>query len=269
MPDPYANPDAQSEASLQVMITRLEERGRFPAFARMIRKYGQSLPSDRPLKVLDVGCGTGVVIRELAGVLHPASTFHGADVSAGLLKEARKRAPHLRAEWDQIAPGSLPYADGAFDVVTMHTLLSHVPDPAQLLREAKRVLAPDGRLIVFDVDHAGTTYQQPDYARTRRFDQLIAAAISTHPDICRQLPRLLQGGGYELTQHEAEVISECGKGDYWLSSVRSVARLLPTLGVLSAEETESWTRHMLRSHEDGTFFAATAFYTFYARAIRR
>jgi SAM-dependent methyltransferase len=269
MPDPYANPDAQPANALQAMITRLEERGQYAGFQEMIRKYVQTLPSDRPLTALDLGCGTGVVVRHLKGHLHPESVLHGADVSAELLKEAARRAADLRIQWDHVSGGALPYADATFDVVTMHTLLSHVTDPAAVLAEVRRVLKADGMLIVFDADHAGTTYSQPDYETTRRIDHLLITAIATRPDICRQMPRLLKQSGFVLTRHETAVISECGRGDFWLSSVQGFARLIPTLGVLSPVEAEAWVNHMTGSHEDGTFFAAGAFYTFYAQLARQ
>lgn len=267
MPDPYTNPDSQPESVIQAMVARLEERGRHGGFQRMIGRYANKLPRDRPLTVLDLGCGTGVVVRHLAEILHPSSTLHGADVSAQLLKEAQRLAPDDRFQWNHIADGRLPYAEASFDVIIMHTLLSHAPDPVSLLAEAKRVLRRDGQLIVFDADHAGTTYSQPDYETTRRVDYLLTSAIATHPDICRKLPRLLQMAGYELSAHDSDMISECGKGDYWLSSVKGFARLIPTLGVLSEQEAESWVKHMLESHDKGTFFAAGAFYTFYARPL--
>ncbi len=266
MPDPYTNPDAQSASAIQAMMTRLEERGRHDGFSRMIAKYVETLPRQKPLAVLDLGCGTGVVTRQLEQVLHPASTLHGADVSSELLREAARLTSNSRIQWDYLTAGSpLPYPDQSFDAIVMHTLLSHVPDPAGILTEAKRVLKHDGQLIVFDADHAGTTYTQPDYETTRRVDFILTSAIATHPDICRRLPALLKQAGYELTAHDSAVISECGKGDYWLSSVQGFSRLIPTLGVLSPAEAEAWSRHMMTSHEDGTFFAAGAFYTFYAK----
>ena len=161
--DPYTNPDGQSERTLEAMITRLEERGRHPMFLRLIRAYARELPKNRPIALIEIGCGTGAVLREIATHLHPASKIHGADVSEALLKEARRQDPQQRVSWHHSPSKEPGFNTAHFDVVVMHTLLSHVPDPMALLAEAARILKPGGRLVVFDADHAGTTYGQPDY----------------------------------------------------------------------------------------------------------
>lgn len=265
--DPYNDPDSQAEATLDAMMTRLEERGSHPVFGRMIGDYLQAVSRDRPIRFLDLGCGTGVVVRRAVGVLHAGSEVHGADVSGRLLGRARELGEGMRVQWDHLRGGELPYGEEKFDVVVMHTVLSHVQEPVELLRKVGRVLRAGGQLIVFDADHASTTYGQPDYAVMRRVDHLLTSAIATHPDICRQLPRYLKQAGFGLERHCAEVLSECGRGDFWLSSVRGFARMIPALGILSMEEAEAWVGHMLRSHDEGTFFAAGAFYTFHARRV--
>lgn len=262
--DPYTNPDQQSEATLLAMITRLEERGQHPIFLRMIAAYASLMPRDQPLRVLELGCGTGVVIRFLETILHPESVLFGADISRRLLDAAKTICPSSRIQWDYLAPGRLPYENSSFDVVVMHTLLSHVPDPEKVLLEAARILKQGGRLIVFDADHASTTYGLPDYARMRAADGKLAAAIATNPDICRQMPRLLKRSGFQLENHHAEIVSECGRGDFWLSSVRGFARLIPALGILPEAEGRAWVDDLLSSHEEGTFFAAGSYYTFSA-----
>ncbi len=262
--DPYNNPDQQSEATILAMITRLEERGQHPIFLRMIAAYAAQVRRDQPLRVLELGCGTGVVIRFFETILHDESALIGADISLRLLEAAKSMRPNSRVHWDHIAPGRLPYENSLFDVVVMHTLLSHVPDPEKVLLEAARILKQGGRLIIFDADHASTTYGLPDYARMRAADQKLADAIATHPDICRQLPRLLKRSGFRLENHHAEIVSECGRGDFWLSSVRGFARLIPALGILPEVEGRAWVNDLLSSHEEGTFFAAGSYYTFSA-----
>jgi ubiquinone/menaquinone biosynthesis C-methylase UbiE len=262
--DPYNNPDRQSDATLQAMVTRLEERGRHPVFAGMIGAYVSQVPAEVPLRVLDLGCGTGVVARAFEARLHPGSALVGADVSQRLLDAAVALSPGSRIEWRKVDTGGLPFGDSEFDLIAMHTLLSHVAGPEALLREAHRVLKQGGTLIVFDADHASTTYGLPEYGRMRAVDQKLAEAIATHPDICRQLPRLLKAAGFRLERHRSELFSECGRGDFWLSSVRGFARLIPALGILPEEEGRAWVEAMLGSHEDGTFFAAGSYYTFFA-----
>lgn len=263
--DPWSDPDRQNEATFRAMATRLEERGRHPRFAAMVKRYVETLPRHRPLTVLDLGCGTGVVARHLAEWLNEGSTIHAGDVSKGLLHEAAQLAPGLAIRWDHLEGGILPYEDATFDAVAMHTLLSHVAEPGETLLEVARILKPGGRLIVFDADHAGTTYGLPDFAEMRRIDHLLTSAIACHPDICRQLPRLLKSASLVVEDHVADVISECGRGDFWLSSVRGFARMIPELGILPDDEAASWVRQLLQSHEEGTFFAAGAYYTFFAR----
>ena len=262
--DPYTNPDQQSDTTLKAMITRLEERAKHSVFEGMIQDYIAEIPSDQPLVVLDFGCGTGVVIRALEPVLHPDCELHGADISTQLLQAARALSMGTRIHWDKVEPQGLPYSRDTFDVIIMHTLLSHVPDPEATLKEAARLLKPSGRLIVFDADHAGTTFGLKDFSKMRECDFRLTSAIASQPDICRQMPRHLKAAGFALRSHRSRVLSECGKGDFWLSSVRGFARLIPALGILSEAEEKEWVKQMLESHEAGTFFASGTFYTFHA-----
>jgi 2-polyprenyl-3-methyl-5-hydroxy-6-metoxy-1,4-benzoquinol methylase len=262
--DPYTNPDHQSDTTIQAMATRLEERAAHPIFSAFIADYAGTLPKDRPLRLLEVGCGTGAVLRQLQPALHADSELHGADISEKLLAAAHNLSQGCPIHWQKLTGTDLPYASASFDVVLMHTLLGHVPDPSQVLREAFRVLRPEARLIVFEADHASTTFALSDYEKTRETDHKLVSAIATHPDICRQLPRLLKSAAFTLTAHKAHPLSECPKGDFWLSSVHGFSRLIPALGILSKQEGEAWTTHLLRAHEEGTFFAAGIFYTFQA-----
>jgi len=261
--DPYTNPDQQSDATLHAMATRLEERADHPVFRGFIADYAGTLPRESPLRVLEVGCGTGAVLRQVQGFLHPDSELHGVDISEKLLSAAREHSQGSTIHWAHLTSHQLPFPGDFFDVVLMHTLLGHVPDTAEMLAEAFRVLRPNGRLLIFEADHAATTFALPDYAKMRETDHKLVSAIATHPDICRQLPRHLKAAGFRIEHHKAHPLSECPRGDFWLSSVKGFARLIPALGLLPRAEGEAWVEQMLRSHEDGTFFAAGVFYTFH------
>ncbi len=101
-------------------------------------------PSER---LLDVGTGTGAVLRELGRRAVRPEAATGVDASAAMLA----RVPPLPAGWTTATADAraLPFADGAFDVACAAYVLHVLPDadrPAAL-GELRRVLAPGGRLI--------------------------------------------------------------------------------------------------------------------------
>lgn len=104
-------------------------------------------PDDR---VLDVGCGTGVVARLAAERVGDAGTVVGVDVNDGMLAVARRAASEAghSVEWRRGEATSLPVPDEAFDAVCCQHVLQFVADPAAVLRELRRVVRPDGRVGV-------------------------------------------------------------------------------------------------------------------------
>jgi SAM-dependent methyltransferase len=95
-------------------------------------------------RALDAGCGTGFQARILAELGY---VTHGVDLSAGLLRRARRAAPGaVLAQGDLVA---LPYPDDAFDAIACcGSTLSFVARPAAALTELGRVLRPGGRLLL-------------------------------------------------------------------------------------------------------------------------
>ena len=98
--------------------------------------------------VLLVGAGTGLDLGHLPATV----TITAIDVSPAMLDRLRARARQrgLKIESRIMDAHRLEFGDGTFDAVVLHLILSVVGDPAQSLREAERVLKPDGRLAVFD-----------------------------------------------------------------------------------------------------------------------
>ncbi|MGD9903756.1 MAG: methyltransferase domain-containing protein [Vicinamibacterales bacterium] len=105
-------------------------------------------------RVLDVGCGTGVVAREAQRRVGPDGEVVGLDPSPGMLALARTLNPTV--EWCQGRAEALPWPDAAFDaVVSQFGLMFMDAEPA--VREMLRVLKPSGTLVVavWDaVDHS-------------------------------------------------------------------------------------------------------------------
>lgn len=98
-----------------------------------------------PRRVLDVGCGTGLLAARIRRELQGAAVV-GCDFSAGMLERAAGNAPGL-----PLARGSalaLPFRAGAFDAVVSTEAFHWFPDQPAALREFHRVLAPGGCLLV-------------------------------------------------------------------------------------------------------------------------
>lgn len=88
---------------------------------------------------LDVGCGTGLCTRYL-----PAGSV-GVDVNPRNLARLAVHAPHVRGVLGEAE--ALPFPNRAFRRVLATEVLEHFPDPAPVVREIRRVLAPDGLLV--------------------------------------------------------------------------------------------------------------------------
>ena len=103
-------------------------------------------------RLLDFGCGTGSFLRVLRRSGRPLE-LAGCDVSGGMIEAARRDwDAGSPPAWHVLEPGPLPFADGAFDVVTMSNVLHHV-EPASrppAVRELLRIVRPGGMVVVFE-----------------------------------------------------------------------------------------------------------------------
>ena len=145
-------------------ITGFLSYGRDRRWKRRLIQLAQLQPSDR---VLDLACGTGDIVFAAAPQVERAV---GLDVTHRMLQLAQRRItghgdtktrretvssvpPRLRGSWACFVAGdmlALPFPDRSFTVVTVGYGLRNVPDLQQSLREIRRVLAPQGRVLSLD-----------------------------------------------------------------------------------------------------------------------
>ena len=105
----------------------------------------------RPLAILDVGCGDGVITRRLREAF-PEEAIEGVDADPVRLERARAACSGVSFRLED--GGTLPYERGAFDVVLCHHVMEHVEDDLRVLKECHRVLAPGG-LLLLGIPHEG------------------------------------------------------------------------------------------------------------------
>lgn len=119
--------------------------GRFvKCMYREVVRRAVSLPGGR---VLDLGCGTGNLIRMLREV--KAAAYWGADLSGQMIREAGKSlGPEVSLTVADAA--ALPYGDGQFDIVICNASFHHYAEPERAVDEIRRVLTAGGTLILGD-----------------------------------------------------------------------------------------------------------------------
>jgi SAM-dependent methyltransferase len=99
-------------------------------------------------RVLEVGLGEG---SESELLIRQGAHWSGIDLTSQSVSRVRTRLALRELPYDQLRQGSvlsLPFADGAFDVVFSHGVLHHVPDIERAQREIHRVLRPGGELVI-------------------------------------------------------------------------------------------------------------------------
>ena len=106
------------------------------------------MPARSGGRILDVGCGTGVLLARLSASGDGTRLF-GIDPVPEMLEVARRRLP-AGVELREGSAEQLPYSDGAFDVVVSCSVFHYLADPLGALEEMKRVLAPGGTVVVTD-----------------------------------------------------------------------------------------------------------------------
>jgi ubiquinone/menaquinone biosynthesis C-methylase UbiE len=96
-------------------------------------------------RVLDVGCGTGLLTSRIAERLAPPATI-GCDFSGGMLRQAARHAPSI--PWVRGNALRLPFRDASFGAVVSTEAFHWFPDQEAALSEFFRVLEPKGRLLI-------------------------------------------------------------------------------------------------------------------------
>ncbi len=129
-------------------------------------------------RILDIGCGTGMLLGELAKRCKLAV---GVDSSQGMLKVAKGRVRDFSlacADADH-----LPFRESCFDTVVSVTLLQNMPDPKTTLKEMARVLRPGGKVIVTVLKHKCDRPKLEEWVRSAGLKLLESGEIEDSEDV--------------------------------------------------------------------------------------
>ena len=216
-------------------------------------------------RVLDIGCGAG---HDLAAVAERQGTPVGIDPSSHMVGVSRRRL--LEADLPALlARGggeALPFASACFDGCHIERVLQHAKDPAEILRETRRVLRQGARVVIFEPDWSSLVIEGDD---VRVADAITCAVMSgvRHPQIGAELADLVGSAGFGVTVSTTdEGVARSVDGLYRMFNVESMLVRAVWDGLLSQSQADTWFAEMHERSRSGTFRATVARTTVVARA---
>ena len=241
-------------------VASLEERGR-SGYMAVVRALLDALAIVPGESVLEVGCGSGVIMRELARRTAGANPLIGRDMSPYLLREARALARRAglidRIDFGEGRAEALPLADAAVDVALSSTVFEE-GDADLMLSEIVRVTRPGGRvgIVVRAIDMPFWVNLPLDPALKAKVDApgIIGGGAAPKGVADMSLYRRLHALGLEGLKCFPQMVSVVP------GSERIGRYQQQILAALTPAETAAFQEAVARAEADGTFFIAQAYH---------
>ncbi len=237
---------------------------------RLFDRYADLLTFTDQTSTLEVGCGTGAMIRSLLRKPNFRGKITGIDQSPAFIEAARGFAEQAgisdRVEFQVGDAHALSWEAGVFDLVIAHTVVSHVRQPQSVICEFARVLRQGGLLVIFDGDYSSLTYSFPDDPELgRKMDRALAETTFHNPQVMRDLIELLPANGFHIQETLAEVVAEIGEASYFKSFADTYAPLVANTGRMNSQEVERWMEGQKTRMIAHRFFASCNYFTYFSQ----
>jgi len=260
----WSNPSKAGAPEVRRMAAFLEERSRSTDMHAVNAAVCRMLvpgPSDR---ILEVGCGSGVLCRMVATDIQPDGCVVGLDISRRFLIEAQKYA-FQEGVADQItfecgAGESLPYINAAFDSAFAARLLLHTIDPDAVVHEMVRVVKPGGRVVIMDWDFDSIVVDHPERELTRRLLHWRNDHHGGDNWSGRQLWRRMVSAGLQSLAVQPVVTVVHNEAEGLTQSLWRAAQVSRDNGAISPDEHDDWVDILKERIRSGTFFASIVYF---------
>ena len=267
MADVYARITDVEPALVEQAANAMEISAADPQHRAMVEAYLGDLGLVAGTRALEIGCGTGAICRMLAAWPGVAEVV-GVDPSPILLAKARQLgAAFNNLSFHQADGRKVPLEDASFDVVVLHRVLSHIPDPERVLTEAFRVLRSDGWLVAFDGDYATITLATGALDPLELCVAAFTPAYITDPWLVRRLPSLLRDVGFTVGRFRSHGYAQVEAPTYMLSIAERGADALAATGRIGRELADALKAEARRRVDAQCFFGHIAYASVAARKV--
>lgn len=227
---------------------------------RVFRERALAALDLRPGQVaLDVGCGPGANLQDLADGVTAAGRVIAVDVDPVMAQGARDRMSghgnvHVLAG-DGLA---LPLADRCVDRARLDRVLQHVSSPAKVLTEIHRVARPGALLALGEPDWATLAIDSPDLRTSAEFTAFVCTHVVRNPSVGRELARLATGAGFTVrsVHAHAALFSDFAAADQVIGLDRVTRRAVDG-GDIDRDRATHWLTALSQS----PFLAAVTFFS--------
>ncbi|MCO6010731.1 methyltransferase domain-containing protein [Actinoallomurus purpureus] len=237
---------------IDVLIRTLDIADALPGAADLRARSYELLRPAPDARVADVGCGAG---RAVAEMTERGARVTGVDVSERMLAVARRRWPGADV---RVADAChLPFDDGELTGYRADKVYHELQDPARAAAEARRVLAPGGRVVLVGQDWDAFIIDSGDPALTRTIVHTRADLVAS-PRVARHFRGLLLDAGFaEVT---VEVRTGVFTGTAMLPMVTGLAEAANAAGAITGEQAGGWIAEQTeRARADRLFLAVPLF----------
>jgi arsenite methyltransferase len=238
----------------------------------VVRQRGitlDSLAAKPDEKILDIGVGPGLLLRDIAMLVGPLGRACGIDVSDAMVTMAQTRVADLaQAECKLGNATALPYPDGYFDAVVTTQVLEYVDDIDLALSEINRVLRPGGRCVIVDTDWNSVVMNTATPERLEKMMRVWDRHL-VHPFLPSRLPQNLRRAKFDLMAAQIIPMLQVGWQGHGY-----IGHMLPAIinfirgnldGMsLDEDQVNAFVNEQEKLKENGGFFFSVNRYQFFA-----
>jgi len=213
-------------------------------------------------RIVDVGCGPGLLTMPLSAAVGDGGSVTGIDSSAAMIDLAKKRCADLHnVELVEGNATSLAIDGESVDVICCTQVLLYVADYEKAIAEMYRALKPGGRVVIMETDWRSTVLHSCDEALTEKIIAAWDTAVPSPRLPARLRPLLRQAGFASVRINAIPIISTaCDKGGFSMSMMEQCAHSAREQSIITEEKGREWLGGLMElGDKDEYFFCVNRF----------